>query len=786
MTQNHISTILNHSLFADGSSLQRQITNDKELIQVRDRTDKFRLLLLHAQSVIDEAGERRLLAGISNNWHDVHELDEVLYGTEYVLADLKTQLDKFLIYSSEVSRRKNKNTPFNFLDLRLQLESLFSRLYALTTEVSRSRSRSRSASANIEQPKPSVSVPLLKLPGLDDVRKEIISALLGETSKVGTDNLKIIAIVGMEGIGKTALAQFICNDDHVLEKFEKIVWVSVSEDFDLGRIARAIIQALEGVDHDFLCLLTLAPLQCLLNMIHGHFVDKKTLLVLDDVMKKYPGDDWGDNWRVLKNLFSQGMPESRIILTAREKSAAVAMQSSHIFELKELSDEECWMILHQVAFVGMNRHKDLEDIGKEIAKKCKGLPLAAKVLGGLLQQKTKREEWNSTLNNMVWKSSVAHKHIFKLLWLSYIDLPSAIRRCLFYCVNFPKCFEMSKTLLVQHWMAQGYLNSADDSEMELKGEQYFDCLVARSFFQDFSKCRDDRMQTYKMHSVVHDFLQSLFQCGFRMEIKSVENRGLNFSSVHTLRHLILMIGQGADFPLDLKGVDKLRSLIAVSQGCRITSQALRNLFNQSKHLELLDLSLTSGWHNCFGPRGWGTILHEIPEEICQLMNLKYLNLAGSKAMEILPETLCDLVNLQSLDLTGCTSLSKLPDGIGKLVNLKYLFTWHCSRITCYPKGIGSLTSLREITNVIARVDCNDAEEFSLGDLEKLEHLSGNLLMKLVGNTIDADEASRANLWDKKHLNKIKIYLDGHPREEVVIKALNPSSNLKIEFTAGWS
>ncbi|PPD79413.1 hypothetical protein GOBAR_DD23658 [Gossypium barbadense] len=140
----------------------------------------------------------------------------------------------------------------------------------------------------------------------------------------------------------------------------------------------------------------------------------------------------------------------------------------------------------------------------------------------------------------------------------------------------------------------------------------------------------------------------------------------------------------------------------------------------------------------------------------RLINLRYLSLAGSKVLKILPETLCDLHNLQSLDLTGCSSLRKLPDGMGKLMNL--------------------------------RADHNDAKEFTLGDFEKLNNLCGHVRVKLVGNAMDADEAIRANLWNKKDLDRIRINLDGDigkESQDVIKKALNPPSDLNIEFVGWW-
>lgn len=61
-----------------------------------------------------------------------------------------------------------------------------------------------------------------------------------------------------------------------------------------------------------------------------------------------------------------------------------------IYPLKQLSTNACWSIFCQVAFFGRTDKEcqQLEDIGRKIVDKCKGLrrlPLAAKTLGGLLR-----------------------------------------------------------------------------------------------------------------------------------------------------------------------------------------------------------------------------------------------------------------------------------------------------------------------------------------------------------------------------------------------------------------
>ncbi|KAK5786177.1 hypothetical protein PVK06_040809 [Gossypium arboreum] len=99
------------------------------------------------------------------------------------------------------------------------------------------------------------------------------------------------------------------------------------------------------------------------------------------------------------------MPGSSILVTTDKESVARRMESLHVFRLKLLSEEMCWLILSQKAFTGRSQasREILEDIGRKIANKRQGLPLAAKTSGVLLQDKQGREEWQNVLNNVIWK-----------------------------------------------------------------------------------------------------------------------------------------------------------------------------------------------------------------------------------------------------------------------------------------------------------------------------------------------------------------------------------------------
>ncbi|KAL7179780.1 hypothetical protein ACSBR1_043061 [Camellia fascicularis] len=109
----------------------------------------------------------------------------------------------------------------------------------------------------------------------------------------------------MGGVGKTTLAQFLYNDGRVDDHFDMKAWVCVSDEFDVVRITRTILEAVipQGSDTTDLSKKDLNQLQVKLKeCLSG----KKFLIVLDDV--------WNENydsWDSLRSPFGYGGHGSR-------------------------------------------------------------------------------------------------------------------------------------------------------------------------------------------------------------------------------------------------------------------------------------------------------------------------------------------------------------------------------------------------------------------------------------------------------------------------------------------
>ncbi|KAG8362719.1 hypothetical protein BUALT_BualtUnG0047200 [Buddleja alternifolia] len=182
--------------------------------------------------------------------------------------------------------------------------------------------------------------------------------------------------------------------------------------------------------------------------------------------------------------------------------------------------------------------------------------------------------------------------------------------------------------------------------MELQGREYFEDLVMRSFFQDFKLSSGAySKESCKMHDIVHDFAQFLTknECLIVGEVHG----GQRIVSGHDARHLRLMQSQDKT---DFSFFPQLRSFLC--KNIKIPPY----LFNHLKQVRLLSLGN----------------LENIPEEIGNLIHLRYLNVSGNFSLKELPDTVCNLYNLQTLGIQRLYSLCGLPEGIHKLKNLMHL------------------------------------------------------------------------------------------------------------------
>ncbi|XP_011045055.1 PREDICTED: putative disease resistance protein RGA3 [Populus euphratica] len=734
--------------------------------EVKKLTSNFQAI----QAVLANAEERQLKDQLVKHWLD--QLKNVSYDMDDVLDEWGTEIAKS---QSKVNQHPRKNTRkvcsfmifscFRFREVRLRhdialkIKELNERIDGIAIEKNRFDFKSSKVEIKqLEYRKTASVIDVEEVKGRK-MDKDMVMEMLFSTESSQGPALRTISLVGMGGIGKTTLAQLVYNDHEVETHFDKRIWVCVSDPFDETRIAKAILEALKGSATD------LIELQSLLENIQSLVRGKKFLLVLDDV--------WNEDstkWEQLRNTLTCGcLHGSSILVTTRNRNVANCMGSSStdILELRLLSIDECWSLFSQLAFFDKNSRErgNLEDIGRKIAAKCKGLPLAAKSLGSLLRLKRSRAEWDSVLNSHVWEIKEAESNLLAPLWLSYHDLPSEVRRCFSYCAVFPKDFIFQRDTLIKLWMAQGFLRETQNKEMEVMGRECFEALAARSFFQDFEKDEGDgSINECKMHDMVHDFAQSLTknEC-FSVDIDGAAESKIDSFSRDT-RHSMVVFRNYKTHPLPaaIHSFKKLRSLI-VDGRPSLMNAALPKLIANLSCLRTLRLS--------------GCGIEEVPSNIGKLIHLRHVDLSFNEIRE-LPEEMCELYNMLTLDVSGCDKLERLPDNIGRLVKLRYLSVGDSGFVKM--RGVEGLSFLRELDEF--HVSGSDKES-NIGDLRNLNHLQGSLTIRWLGDEKDPDEVTKAELNSKKHLTHLGLWFESRTERRIirdgeVLEALEPPPNLE--------
>jgi len=256
-----------------------------------------------------------------------------------------------------------------------------------------------------------------KVYGREDDKQKIVLFLL--TQAKGADFLSVYPIVGLGGVGKTTLAQLVYNDHQVSINFDARVWVCVSEIFSINKIMCSI---LESITRDKCYYSSLDVIQ---RKVQEVLQGKRFLLVLDDVWKRNQELDFGlshDNWNKLKSVLSCGPKSVSILVSTRDKDVATIMGTCQAHYLSCLSEEECWLLFKQYAFGDEKGERaELVVIGKEIIKKCGGLPLAAQALGSLMRSRCHEKEWLEIKDSEIWTLSDENL-ILPALRMSYIYL----------------------------------------------------------------------------------------------------------------------------------------------------------------------------------------------------------------------------------------------------------------------------------------------------------------------------------------------------------------------------
>uniref|UniRef100_A0A0D9XZ88 Uncharacterized protein n=1 Tax=Leersia perrieri TaxID=77586 RepID=A0A0D9XZ88_9ORYZ len=668
-------------------AVEYAINDIKLACNVRSELEKLKNSLKAICAVLKDAERKQSTSSSLKHW--LENLKDVVYDIDDVLDDVGTRALQQKVGKGEIGTYFTQLCIFPF-ELGRKIRKVRERLNeiaALKTSFSLIEEPIDTPSDEIVQRETHSIVDERRIVGRDKAKNEIVK-MISESVDSNSDTLSVLPIIGMGGVGKTALAKLVFNDKRTKEKFDKMLWACVSNVFDQKHIIDIIIQSDSGESNK---QLTLEALQ---RKLHELLSEKRYLLVLDDI-----SHDNTNDWEELINLLPSGRSGSMVLITTRLSKVASVLKTIEPYEVPKLPDEECMKVFVRYAFRG-EKTKDTEllKIGESIVQKCDGLPLAARALGSLLSTKD-IAKWQE-----VKEKKLPPNDIMSVLKVSYDALPSDLRACFSSLSTFPKDYEIFKELLIMYWMAMGLLGTSGRSKEAIKmGETYFSELAGRSLFQDYVLSLDGNVSHCKMHSLVHDLAISVSQ----NEHATISCE--NFSASKRVKHLVWDqkddFSTELKFPKQLRRASKARTFASRHNYGTVSKSFLEDLLATFTRLRILVFSEVE--------------FEELPSSIGNLKHLRYLDLQWNMKIKFLPNSLCKLVNLQTLQLAWCKELEELPKDVQRLVSLRYLILtskqqylpkdalkdWTsmvflqisaCPMLTSLTEGFGGLSALREL------------------------------------------------------------------------------------------
>ncbi|KAF0927550.1 hypothetical protein E2562_034259, partial [Oryza meyeriana var. granulata] len=489
--------------------------------------------------------------------------------------------------------------------------------------------------------------------GRSEDKQNIIVALLTRGSEDGTI---ILPIYGIGGVGKTTLAHMVF-DDKYSTRYNCLVWVHVSQDFDLNKIGNTIISHVAYPEKESFILDHELMRKRLGNLLEG----RKILIILDDIWESNQF-----NLDTLKCMLNVGKKNSEldVIVTTRMEQTARKVCTVEPYKLETLNHDICWDIVKRYsAFEDRGDKQQLEVIGQEIATKCGGVPLAARALGYALHSKTV-DRWLALKNSEIWDecSSEETSLVLPSLKLSFYNMPSCLRMCLAYCAIYAKGCNIEKDDLIHQWITLGFIEPHKVFSATQIAEDYVKHLLGISFLQHSrtysTSQKDDRAVTLTMHDLVHDISRSVIDD----ELFFLDGTKENKCGQSTYRYVLL-----TDYDKPLKELSmilhgRIRALHLVDyRKTELNDEA----FSSAKRLIVLDLSHCS--------------IQKLPDSIYQLKQLQYLR-APRVQDGMISESISKLSKLNYLNLRGSSEMSKLPESFGKLEALMCLNLSGCSQL----------------------------------------------------------------------------------------------------------
>ncbi|XP_027178017.1 putative late blight resistance protein homolog R1A-3 [Coffea eugenioides] len=498
------------------------------------------------------------------------------------------------------------------------------------------------------------------LVGLDEEVKTIADRLTR-----GSNQLDIVSIVGMAGLGKTTLANTIYHHPSILGHFHFRAWCTISQVYSKQNLLVQILSSIGSGSHDQYIKMHEDDLVVTLFQLLKR---NRYLIILDDVW------DIGA-WNLLERSLPNDANGSRILFTSRIENLSLQFKSdSQPHHLCHLSDKECLELLLRKIFGKEDCPPTLIKVLMQVANKCKGLPHTVVIFAGILSRIEPDcwQEFADSLNSNTSNST-------EPLELSYIHLPEYLKPCLLYIGAFREDQDIPVRKLSWLWISEGFVQKIEGKSLDDVAEDYLKDLIGRSLVMVTEQRTLAGAKICRLHDLVHDFVvakakkESFLQISYGSnDLLQISNWGddLSTSTGPSPHRLCMYSMSGKELAMSRPFFPGLRCLLYFGYAC-MGSEKLHDgpiWFLKSKLLRVLDFRdmLISG---------------NFPSELLLLVHLRYLAISLWYSASI-PSAIDNLSRLHTF-LVGGNAVARLPNTIWNIKTLRHL------RRTESPQSSGS-------------------------------------------------------------------------------------------------
>ncbi|CAL5420703.1 unnamed protein product [Camellia sinensis] len=533
--------------------------------------------------------------------------------------------------------------------------------------------------------------------------KSRISTLKEVIETLKNDEINIIGICGMSGVGKTTMVKQVAVKAQKENLFDEIVMVVFgSLSTSLSDIQCQIADQL-GLKLEGETLIQRAA--CLRRRLAN---GKRILLALDAVSEEPVNE-------VLEELvFDQGFDleaigipirgENRgckVVLTSEDDVICSQMGAQKKIQVKPLTKEEAWHLFKEMAGDSVDA-PDIRSIAEQVVTECLGLPLALRAIGRVLKNKSnfvwtyalkrlrddqeprirslctltrgtaawKEETAAWTEETAAWKEETARPH----LRLSYDSLDEEAKSLFLLCCLYPACRDIHIEELVRCGMGLRIFKDINGlEEARNRVRLLVDWLKSYCLLLDGDK---DENESIKMHDLAREVGRTgnnafCILHGYSAWPTYITYEG--YTSISMISDKITKLPESLRCP-------KLRTLLLA---CMNNSLKTPNCFFEGmRTLQVLYLELSIALlpSSLQFLRNLHSLTLNLPNyelenitAIGELLNLEILSFCAP-SVKVLPEEIGRLANLTLLDLTGCHRLERISPGvISGLVRLQELY-----------------------------------------------------------------------------------------------------------------